>query len=145
MAKQFGFIGFFLLRLAAFFSKSLPIIETRTKKRLEFFMKFSALILYAWSKKIWVMPYSIYRTAEEQNIKFKGGQTKCDGYKKISKHQLWRAGDVLILKPDYTEDWEDYARYLILALFWEHIGGTWGYRWFEQGKVKFKDYYHFEI
>ena len=145
MRKRFGFIGFFLFATVKLFTKSLPIIDTKNKKRLEFFLKFSALILYAWSKKIWVIPYSIYRTAEQQNDKWKLGQSNSDGFTKKSKHQSWRACDILILNPDVTEGWNDYEGYLKLALFWEAIGGTWGYRWYEKGLVTFKDYYHYEI
>lgn len=108
-------------------------------------MKFSALILYAWSKKIWVIPYSIFRTPEQQNDKFKLKQSECDGYVKISKHQLWRAGDILRLDDSFQEDWETKEKYETLALFWEAMKGTWGYRWYEKGLVTFKDYYHFEI
>lgn len=145
MYKQFGFIGNLLLYLVKLFSKSLPVIDTQNKKRLEFFLKFSALILYAWSKKIWVIPFSIYRTAEQQNEKFKAGRTLCDGYNRQSKHQLWRASDILVLDDNLNSAWDVRDKYLILAIFWEAIGGTWGYRWYEQGKVDFKDYYHFEI
>ena len=145
MRKRFGFIGFFLFAIVKLFTKSLPIIDTKNKNRLEFFLKFSALILYAWSKKIWVIPYSIYRTAEQQNDKWKLKQSDCDGFVKISKHQLWRAGDILILNPDFTGGWKAYDEYLKLALFWEAMNGTWGYRWYEKGLVTFKDYYHYEI
>jgi len=152
LISQFGFIGTLLLQLVKIFSKSLPIIETKNKKRLEFFLKFSALILYAWSKKIWIIPYSIFRSEEEQNLKYKQGRslpgriiTNSDGIINISKHQEWRAGDILILDDQFKSDWDTFSKYEVLGLFWEKMGGAWGHRWFEMGLTKFDDLGHFEV
>ena len=150
--KLHGFIGLLLLGFVKLFSKSLPTIDTKNKKRLEFFMKFSALILYGWSKKIFVIPYSIFRTEEEQTLKYQQGRTlpgriitNVDGKIKTSKHQHWTAGDILILDEEYKSDWDSLAKYETLGLFWEAMGGTWGHRWFEAGYTKFDDLGHFEV
>lgn len=150
--NQFGLIGLILLQFVKLFSKHLPIIDTKNKKRLEFFMKFSALILYAWSKKIWVIPYSIFRSEEEQGRKFQQGRTlpgriitNVDGKIKTSKHQSWRAGDILILDDEFQSDWNSFSKYETLGLFWEAMGGGWGHRWFEIGLTKFDDLGHFEV
>jgi len=150
--NQFGFIGLLLLQYVKLFSKSLPTINTKNKKRLEFFLKFSALILYAWSRKVWVIPYSIFRTEEEQNLKYQQGRTlpgriitNVDGKLKTSRHQVWRAGDVLILDDQFKSDWDTFAKYEILGLFWVKMGGTWGHQWFIDGLTKFDDLGHFEV
>ena len=150
--KQFGFIGLVLLQFVKTFPKSLPPLDTKNRKRLMFFLKFSALILYAWSKKIWVIPYSIYRSTEEQNLKYQQGRTlpgkivtNTDGKLKISKHQEWRAGDVLILDENLNSDWETFAKYEILGLFWMAMGGTWGHEWFQMAMTAFDDCGHFEV
>ena len=152
MIKQFGFVGFFLYSLVKVFSKSLPTIDTKKKKRLEFFMKFSALILYAWSREVWVVPYSIFRTEEEQNLKYQSGRTlpgriitNADGKLKTSKHQEWRAGDILILDDQFKSDWDTFSKYEVLGLFWMEIGGIWGHEWFVKKITSFDDLGHFEI
>lgn len=143
--KKSGFIGMLLLGLVKFFLKSLPNINNSKTRRLSFFLKFSALILYAWSQKIWVIPYSLYRSADEQNLKYQIGRTlpgkivtEKDGFNKPSKHQNWEAGDILILDENLKNDWDDIDKYTILGLFWKRLGGTWGGDW------KMKDYGHFE-
>ena len=102
---------------------------------------FSALILYAWSKKIWMIPTAFYRTPEQQNRLFNKGKSKCDGYSKISNHQKWQAGDLLNLSnPIFEPIWVVSINYDILGKFWEAMGGTWGGSW-----INFIDQYHFEI
>lgn len=43
----------------------------------------------------WVM-----RSAHEQNVLYLAGRSKCDGYHKISAHQLGKAADLLIIGPN---------------------------------------------
>jgi len=150
--KQFGVFGTPLLSLVKHYKKTLPNSESKNPKRLQFILMFSALILYAWSRKILVIPYSIFRSTEEQNIKYQQGRTlpgrvitSIDGKYKISKHQKWRAGDILILDDEFKSDWKTFVKYETLGLFWEKMGGTWGHRWYEKGLTKFDDLGHFEI
>jgi len=154
LKKRFGFIGFLLIGLVTSFLKFLPSLSSKNKTRLLFFLKLSALIIYGWSQKLYIYPYSIYRSAEEQNRLYQTGRglndfraiiTNKDGYKKKSTHQFWRAADILILDDNLKGDWSTYEKYLKLGLFWEKLGGTWGYRWYERGETSFRDYYHFEV
>lgn len=118
---------------------------TKSERRWIFAKKLSALILLADWKDIRIIPYCIHRSPEEQNQQFREGKSLCDGYVKISKHQTWEAADVGILNDDMTEILWDDQRYHILGKLGEAIGLTWGYRWFEEEKTKFKDWYHFEL
>lgn len=110
---------------------------------------FSLLLVYAWTKKIYLIPTSILRTADEQSQRYQQGRTvrgkivtNIDGYKKKSKHQRWRAGDVLVMEGggrSFQSKWRPKEPYGILGEFWEELGGTWGGRW------QLRDYYHFEV
>ena len=53
---------------------------------------------------------STTRTAEEQNGYFKKGTSKCDGYKKLSPHQLGIAVDIVPLD-EYEHPTWNYYRY----------------------------------
>ena len=100
----------------------------------------SALILYAWSRKIFVIPTDYYRTPSQQKDKFDAGNSQCDGYTKISNHQKWQAVDLLTLNSmKLIPIWSYHDDYLKLGLFWEKMGGTWGGRWYN------RDIYHYEI
>jgi hypothetical protein len=89
---------------------------------------------------------AFHRTAEEQNKIYQSGRTtdgpiltNCDGYIKVSQHQLWRAMDLYLVDADtgfLAWDDEPYAR---LGEVWESFGGTWG------GRFTSKDSGHFEI
>jgi len=62
------------------------------------------------------------RSAEEQNRLFKEGKSKCDGYKKISKHQQGLAVDIYFVGLDgkLTDPklgWEYWHN------IWEGLGG----------------------
>jgi len=40
------------------------------------------------------------RSAHEQNVLYLAGRSKCDGYAKISAHQLGKAADLLVIGPN---------------------------------------------
>lgn len=118
----------------------------RTKQRLIFFRDICELILWAETEHIYLLPISFYRTAEEQNRLFKEGRSKCDGYKKKSKHQYWLAIDFVVMdlkteeliwKCDKKNSKDPYVK---CGEFWEREGHKWG------GNFKtIFDPYHFEF
>ena len=112
--------------------------------RSNFEYKFALLIFYARTFGISFITTSFLRTAEEQNKRFKKGKSLCDGYKKISKHQLGRARDIVIIDSEGNPIWEHTPEYDRLGQLWEQIGGVWGGRWYKEGKTPFDDIYHFE-
>jgi len=132
-------IGAFLARLSSSLIKSLPNKTSRNSRRLQFFLKFSILVIYAWTSGLRVIPTDVYRTAEQQNERYKKGRTlpgpivtNCDGYNNLSRHQKWEAGDLLILfhrNNAYISVWSPFMAYVPLGGFWERLGGTWGGRW----------------
>lgn len=100
--------------------------------------KLFKLIIFAHQKGIELLPFSLFRTAEEQNEKYKKKLSNIDGYNKISKHQLGRAIDIAIKKEGRVV-WERNEDYEILGQYWEDLGGVWG------GRFKsLNDIYHFE-
>lgn len=112
---------------------------TNTRKRIIFFVKVAFLIVYARLKDIYLMPFSFYRTAEEQKKLFDEGKSKCDGKKKISKHQKWLAIDLVIVNLDDKPIWDYIPEYDVLGKFWKTLGGTWG-----KDFPELEDIYHFE-
>lgn len=110
-----------------------------TEKRIEFFRKIAMLVVWASVKGIKLLPFSFYRTEEEQKKLFDEGKSKCDGYKIKSKHQQWLAIDFVIIKNgvpiwDYDQDYE------ILGKIWKSLGGKWG------GDFRgLQDVFHFEL
>jgi len=117
--------------------------ENNTLKRAQFNHKWGLLTVFAMIKEIqFIHPATGYsRTAEEQNALFQAGRSKCDGYEKISMHQLDRARDIVIVDEDGdpVNDYGDHPNYAVLGKFWEDIGGRWG------GNFKgFYDVFHFE-
>ena len=145
----------FLVALGDSFLKALPNKTSQNSYRIQFAFMFSLLLVYAWTKKIYLIPTCILRTAEEQFSRYQKGRTmpgkivtNTDGYKKKSRHQRWRAGDILILAWDgrrFQSKWRPREPYEILGEFWEDLGGTWGGRWKERGITAFDDPYHFQI
>jgi len=117
---------------------------SNTRRRWEFILKFSMFTILAEMHGIHFVPTSFYRTAKEQEKRFKAGKSLCDGRKKISKHQLWRAMDIVIIDEDNNPIWEGILEYEILGDLWKKLGGTWGGDWYKEGKTKFYDCYHFE-
>jgi len=115
-----------------------------TRRRWEFILKFSMFTVLAEIHGIHFIPTSFLRTAEEQKKLYKAGKSLCDGYKKISKHQLGRAMDIVIIDENNNPVWEETLEYEILGDLWKKLGGTWGGDWYKEGKTKFNDQYHFE-
>jgi len=125
--------------------------KSNTEYRVEFIRKDSSLGLYAWLKDIAYIETWYHRTPEQQNELYQKGRTEpggivtyCDGYSKISYHQLWRAKDIGILDGSGHLEYENIPKetldkYAILGKFWENLGGRWG------GNFKnFRDIFHFE-
>ena len=113
-------------------------------KRIEFFHRIALLVLYANLKGIRLLPFRFYSTAEEQNKLFKEKKSNCDGYKKRSRHQQWRAIDFVIIDEKGNSIWKHIPEYDALGETWESLDGIWGGRWFKEGKTKFDDVFHFE-
>lgn len=109
-------------------------------KRTEFLQKIAMLIVRAELGGIPLICFYFHRTAEDQNRLFKEHKSNCDGYTKLSKHQLWLAMDFVILDDAGICVWDHESRYEILGEIWESYGGTWGGRW-----DSLKDIYHFEL
>ena len=117
--------------------------ENNTLKRAQFNFKFGVLSVYAGIKDIkFIHPLTGYsRTAEEQNELYLKGVSKCDGYEKVSMHQLDRARDLVIVddKGNPINDYGDHPQYQVLGDFWESLGGRWGGNF-----SNFRDIFHFE-
>jgi len=109
-----------------------------TKKRLEFQSMFATLMHIADQAHIDVLIYYYHRSPQEQNRLYKKGLSKCDGYKKKSKHQYWLAIDLVPFK-DGKCQWRDYPELKFLGWAWEMLGGVWGGRWKDP-----YDPYHFQ-
>lgn len=121
---------------------------TNTEYRVQFSQKLAQLILQAHAGGIRLMPYWIERSAEEQFKLFQQGRTtpgaivtNCDGYKKISPHQRWRAADLVIVGEDGKLIWDASARYALLGEMWKSLGGKWG----GDFKTPPRDLGHFEL
>lgn len=156
MGKRASFYKLFLRTLASALTKHLPITTSRNSLRIQFSIKFSLLLLYGFTQGIWLIPTCIYRTAREQNDRYKQGRTapgaictNTDGYRRKSRHQVWRAGDLLVLHWNgraFTSAWRPRRPYEVLGEFWEkELDGTWGGYWKERGATKFDDPYHFQL
>jgi hypothetical protein len=111
----------------------------------KFARKFVDLIQYAEQQGIKVLCTSLWRDPAEQLELFYNHKSKADGVNHFSMHQLGRAADLVILNDDGGTDWNISWKYHKLGSHWESLGGTWGHRWFEQGKTQFDDIYHFEM
>lgn len=116
---------------------------TNTEKRSRFFHMMGKLIEFASDNNIKLICFEYFRSTEKQQKKFARGQSRCDGIKNKSKHFYWRAMDLAILK-DGKIFWPYCEEYRLLGEYWESLGGTWGHRWYEQGKTDFDDIYHFQ-
>jgi peptidoglycan L-alanyl-D-glutamate endopeptidase CwlK len=120
---------------------------TNTAYRLSFFEKFCHFYLQASNGGILLLPYWFNRTAPQQFELYQQGRTtpgriitNCDGYKKISPHQRWRAIDAVIVNPDGTLNWDASAKYEVLGEMWKNLGGKAG-----KDFKSLKDYTHFEL
>ena len=119
--------------------------KNNTLLREEFGHKFALFTLYAKDiKGINFIVTDFHRTVSEQNKKFKKGMSLCDGFKKTSYHQKWRAKDIVIIDKKGELVWDHVSEYNILAGIWKELGGRWGGDWYIDGKTDFDDCYHFE-
>lgn len=126
-------------------SSSIKKEKNNTLLRAEFNYKFALFTLYAVViKKVNFIIMDFYRTTAQQNKRFTEGKSLCDGYKKISYHQKWRAKDIVIVDDKGNLIWGHVSEYDILAEIWKALGGRWGGDWFKEGKTKFDDCFHFE-
>jgi len=107
-------------------------------KRIRFIWMFALLALFAHINKIEFIVFCFYRTLEEQKAVFEDNKSKCDGVINKSKHQLWRAIDLAIVKKGKCV-WDRTAEYQLLGRFWKLMGGKFG------GDFGFaEDIFHFE-
>lgn len=110
-----------------------------TNLRIDFFYKISKLIVEAYLQDIKVFPFSFFRTPEEQKKLYNQGLSKCDGIVKKSKHQLWKAIDLMIFKDGKGINIRT-PEYERLGEIWKSLNGIWG------GEFKNRDdIFHFEI
>jgi len=109
-------------------------------KRQEFIVKFGKLIEFAEKKGIRFIIFTYHRSAAEQRKMYLDGKSQLDGYKKKSKHQLWRAIDLVILNEKDDLVWVRTPEYDMLGEFWISLGGRWGGSW-----KTLNDPYHFEL
>jgi peptidoglycan LD-endopeptidase CwlK len=119
---------------------------TSTEYRIAFFTKFSQFYIQAASGGIQLFVYWFNRTAAQQFELYQKGRTtpgkivtNCDGYKKISPHQRWRAIDAAIVNPDGKLNWDASAKYDLLGEMWKKLGGKW------RGGFSLGDQCHFEL
>jgi peptidoglycan L-alanyl-D-glutamate endopeptidase CwlK len=107
----------------------------------------SYILIYAITEfiKITALDFCIisnggYRTAKEQNALYKKGVSKCDGYDKISKHQLGLAVD-LVPWVDGKPTWEAKYAYGLACSFMSfcnerNLPITSGADWNRDGNLK---------
>jgi len=100
-------------------------------ERIKFIHLLGRLLAYISSISADVIITAFYRSSDEQNALYQIGRTKpgkivtnCDGYKKKSKHQLWRAVDLAVVENGEIK-W-DSPVYDELGEFWDSVGGIWG-------------------
>lgn len=119
--------------------------KNNTILRAEFNHIFSLFTLYAFDvKNISFIITDYYRSAIQQNKRFNEGLSLCDGYKKLSLHQRWRAKDIMVIDERGRLIRIHAPQYDVLAEIWKSLGGRWGGDWFIEGKTAFDDCFHFE-
>jgi len=123
---------------------------TNTERRIRFLEKFALLIERARLEDppIRFIVWTFYRTPDQQNALYQQGRTtpgkivtNCDGYTSLSNHQRWLAADILIIKPDGSQDWGPSPAYDRLGEIWRSLGGAWGG---DFASLK-GDIFHFEL
>jgi peptidoglycan L-alanyl-D-glutamate endopeptidase CwlK len=92
------------------------------------------------------------RTPEEQNQLFKEGYSKCDGYEKISKHQLGNAVDLNVFVDSKLIENKEMLCLVAGVMFAcaneMNVNIRWGLDWNRNGDIRdntFNDIYHFEL
>jgi len=115
---------------------------SNTLARVKFNQKFGLLSVWASIQGILFICTSYSRTAAEQHKLFLEGKSRCDGYEKISMHQLDRARDIAVVNGagGIVNDYGDHPDYMRLGEVWEALGGRWGGSW-----ENFRDIFHFEL
>jgi hypothetical protein len=108
------------------------------QKRILFFRAIGELVRRAAEKGIELMPFGFHHTLEEDLKYFQEGKSRIDPTKKPTKHMLWLAMDMVIIKDGFAA-WDRIPEYEILGEIWESLGGRWGGRWASLG-----DIYHYE-
>jgi hypothetical protein len=107
---------------------------TNTEKRIDFFYKLCQLVIKLREKGINVMPFSFYRSQDEQKLKVIQGLSKTLN----SKHCQWLACDLVIIKEGELI-WSNDPDYKTLGEIAKELGLVWG------GDFKFAlDIYHVE-
>lgn len=96
---------------------------TNSEKRADFFIKVCKTVLELKEKGITVMPYSFYRSPEEQEKLYRMGKSKT----LKSLHCQWLAIDFAVIK-NGTIDWKDTEAYKIMGEIAEKNGLRWGGR-----------------
>ncbi len=117
---------------------------SKNEKRVLFLRCFAKLVLFAERQGIEFIEISGYRTLAEQKALVEAGKS----WTMNSRHRLWRAKDIAILKQSRTANgtikriinWSPQF-YVILGDYWEglHQLCVFGGRW------KVRDYGHFEV
>jgi len=108
-------------------------------KREKFGRDLGKLIDFAHDNDINIITYSLFRTVEDQKKLFESGKSHCDGVNNLSKHQLGRAVDLVIMENGKAV-WERNWKYEKLGDFWKSLGNKWGGDW-----KTLNDIYHFEV
>jgi peptidoglycan L-alanyl-D-glutamate endopeptidase CwlK len=92
------------------------------------------------------------RTAAQQKELFDQGYSKCDGYKKLSKHQSGNAVDLNVFVGSHFVDNKEMLCVIAGVMFScaseLNTKIRWGLMWSQSGDIRdntFNDQYHFEI
>lgn len=117
-------------------------MSNNTLARVTFNEKFGLLSLWASIQNIKFICTSYSRTAAEQHQLYLDDKSECDGYNKISYHQLDRARDIAIVDDSgvIVNDYGDHPDYARLGEIWESLGGRWGGNF-----ITFRDVFHYEL
>lgn len=127
---------------------------TRTERRVEFLLRLSRVIsILDKDYGIQFMIFWYHRTKDQQKGLWDVGRslsgkiiTNCDGEISVSKHQIWEAGDLVLIK-DGKLVWGRSAEYEWLGVVAEKEGLRWGGDWDQDGERDPTDYdiYHVEL
>lgn len=109
--------------------------------RWRLFWGLGHLIAFAYRERINFIPYSIYRSLEEQKKRYdEGASDVLEG-----PHQDWRALDGMVLDDNWEPDWENIEAYKKLGACWKSLGPEfiWGGDFTLRNGIH--DYNHFEV
>jgi len=102
--------------------------------RIEFTKRLNKLLTKMIDEQEPVIIDYIKRSNTEQNLLYKMNKSKCDGYKKISNHQLGKAADLYFIKNNKLDF--DFNKYKFWHQIWQRLGGK---------KMLPDDIPHFEV